>query len=183
MRYSIILPLAAALALTACGDSAEESGEGASPADVADEMADGPQPLPGQYTTSTEILEFNVPGMTEDMRAMMQSAMAEGASEGASYCLTAEDAATSRQDMIKSMTESDCTVQRFDVSGGNIDAALQCPTGTEGISGDVTMTGTMAEDGADMQMSFKTQVPELGEATIRMRMLSQRVGDCTTEAG
>jgi len=180
MRYSIVLPLAAVLALTACGDSADEV---TTAEDVADEMADGPQPLPGQYTTSTEILEFSVPGLTEEMQTMMQSAMAEGASEGASYCLTAEDAATSREDMIKSMTESDCTVQRFDVSGGNIDAALQCPTGTEGISGDVTMTGTMAEDGADMQMSFKTQVPELGEATIRMRMVSQRVGDCTAEAG
>ena len=179
MRYSIILPLAAVLVLSACGDSAEEAGEGASVADMADEMADGPQPLPGQYSTTTEILEFNVPGLSEDMQAMMRSAMAEGASQGASYCLTAEDAATSREEMIKSMTESDCTVQRFDMSGGNLDAALSCPTGTDGISGDVTMTGTMASDGADMEMTFNTQVPELGDATIRMRMISQRIGDCT----
>ena len=77
------------------------------------------------------------------------------------------------------MTESDCTVQRFDVSGSNIDAALSCPSGTDGISGDVTMTGTIGETGGNMEMSFKTQVPELGEATIRMRMISERVGDCT----
>src|SRR5690606_10671496 len=118
-RYSIVLPLAAVLALSACGDSADEAGEGATVAEVADEMADGPQPLPGQYTTTTEILEFNVPGLSADMQAMMRSAMAEGASQGESYCLSAEDAATSREDMIKSMTESDCTVQRFDMSGGN----------------------------------------------------------------
>jgi hypothetical protein len=177
MRIAIILPLAAALMLTACGDSAEE--EGTSVVDVADEMADGAQPLPGQYTTTTELLEFNVPGLSEDMRAMMEAAMAEGAAEGTTYCLTPEDAANSREEMIKNMTESDCTVQRFDVSGDTIDAALSCPSGTDGISGDVTMNGTMGETGGNMEMSFKSQVPELGEATIRMRIISERVGDCT----
>lgn len=177
MRIAIILPLAAALMLTACGDSAEE--EGTSVTDVVDQMAEGPQPLPGQYTTTTELLEFSVPGLSEDMRAMMEAAMAEGAAEGATYCLTPEDSANSREEMIKSMTESDCTVQRFDVSGNMIDAALSCPSGTDGISGDVTLNGTMGETGGNMEMSFKSQVPELGEATIRMRMISERVGDCT----
>ena len=180
MRFAMILPFAAVLMLTACGDSAEEEGaaEGTSVADVADQMAEGPQPLPGQYTTTTELLEFSVPGLSEDMRAMMQSAMAEGATEGATYCLTPEDSANSRQDMIKNMTESECTVQRFDVAGNTIDAALSCPSGTEGISGDVTMNGTISETGGTMEMRFKSQIPDLGEATIRMRMISERVGDC-----
>lgn len=176
MRFTTVLPIAAVLLLAACGDSAGD--EATTIEEAAEEMAEGPQPQPGQYNTTTEVLEFTVPGLSEDMQAMMQSAMAEGAAQGTSYCLSAADAATSREEMIRSMTESDCTVQRFDVSGGTIDAALSCPTGTEGVSGDVTMTGTMGETGADMEMTFKTQVPEMGEATIRMRMVSERVGEC-----
>ncbi|MFC3098729.1 DUF3617 domain-containing protein [Alteraurantiacibacter palmitatis] len=176
MRFISLLPVAAVLLLAACGDSAEDSPAGVEGA--AEAMADGPTPQPGQYSTTTEILELTIPGLAPEMRDMIRSAMAEGAREGSSYCLTAEDAANSREEMIRNMTESDCTVQRFDMAGGTIDASLSCPAGGEGLTGDVTLNGTMTETGADMTMSFKSQVPDLGEATIRMRMVSSRVGDC-----
>lgn len=179
MRIINLLPAAAALplvlVLAACGDSAEEVSD---TGEMAEALADGPTPQPGQYTTTTEVLEFNIPGLSPEMRDMMQSALAEGAQEGSSYCLTAADTANSREEMIRNMTESDCTVQRFDMAGGNIDAALSCPAGGEGLTGDVTLNGTMTDTGADMTMSFKTQVPDTGEATIRMRMVTNRVGDC-----
>lgn len=177
MRTTTILSLATVLLLAGCGDNAAD--EATTLAEAAEDMADGPQPQPGQYTTSTEILEFSVPGLSEDMQAMMRSAMAEGAQTGSSYCLTEADAATSREDMIRSMTESNCTVERFDMAGGDIDAALSCPAGEGGMTGDVTMTGTMSETGANMEVAFSSQVPEMGQANIRMRIVSERVGDCS----
>jgi hypothetical protein len=43
------------------------------------------------------------------------------------------------------------------------------------------VTGTMAEDGSDLEMSFTSAMPEVGEATFRMRVVSERIGDCAAE--
>ena len=181
MRSKPILPLVAVLApaflLAACG-----SGDEAPSGDAAEEMAaaaeEGPQPQPGQYRTTAELLEFNIPGAPPEAADMMRSAFSEGAAEATTYCLTPEDAATSREEMLKNMAESDCTVSRFDMSNGRFDAALSCPTG-QGVSGDVTMAGTMSETGSDIEMAFSTEVPGAGPATIRMHMVSERIGDCS----
>ena len=174
MRYGLVLPLVAVLALAGCGSSEENAAE-----EMAAAAEDGPTPQAGQYRTTAELLEFNLPGAPAEMADMMRSAFSQGAAEGNTYCLTPEEAAAnSREDMLKNIAESDCTVNRFDMSGGRFEAALSCPTG-EGVAGDVTMTGTMSETGSDIEMSFKTQVPEMGEATIRMHLVSERIGDCT----
>lgn len=174
MRYIAVLPLVAALALTACGSSEDEA---TTLADAAEELADSPQPLPGQYRTTTELLEFNVPGMPENARAMVQAQMAESDADVTTSCLTPEQAANSQEEMLKNMTQGSCTVSRFDVSGGTIDAAMSCPAG-DAMTGDVTVTGTMGENGSDMEMSFTTTMPEVGEATFRMHVVSERIGDC-----
>ncbi|MES2700855.1 MAG: DUF3617 domain-containing protein [Pseudomonadota bacterium] len=180
MRYRLILPLCAAFTVAACGSSTED--EAATPdadaaADMADAMADGPMPQPGKYRTTAELVAFDVPGAPPEMAEMMRGAFAEGAIEATESCLTPEQANTSREDMLKNMAESNCTVSRFDMTGGRFDAALSCPTG-QGMSGEVTMTGTMSETGTDVETSFKTQIPQAGEATIRMHMVSERIGEC-----
>ena len=177
MRYRLVLPLVAVLALGACGRSGEDAG-GEAAEEMAAAVEEGPTPQAGQYRTTAELLEFNLPGAPAEVTDMMRTAFAEGAAQGNEYCLTPEQAeANSREQVLKNLAESDCTVSRFDMSGGRFDAALSCPTG-EGASGDVTMAGTMNETGSDVEMTFKTQVPEMGEATIRMRLVSERVGEC-----
>lgn len=175
MRTVSVLPIVAALALAACGSGDDEA---TTLADAAEAVADAPQPLPGQYRTTTELQEFNVPGMPEDALAMVRAQMAESDADVTTSCLTPEQAANSQEEMLKNMTQGSCTVQRFDVSGGNIDAAMSCPAG-DGITGDVTVTGTMGETGSDMQMSFTSTMPGVGEATFRMHVVSERIGDCT----
>lgn len=181
MRKSIyVLPLIAAFALSACGSDADDelSGEGMSAGDLAGELASAETPLPGQYRTTQELLEFELPGLSGDMEGMVRSAFADGAAEETTYCLTAEDAANSREKMLSNMAENDCAVSRMDMSGGTIDAAMSCPAG-EGVTGDVTLTGTMDSDGADMVMNFSTEVPSMGAATLRMRVVSERIGECS----
>ncbi|GAA0274902.1 hypothetical protein GCM10009127_14340 [Alteraurantiacibacter aestuarii] len=177
MRKSLyVLPLAAALALTACGGDAD--GDDVTADEMASQLADAETPQPGQYRSTQELLELDVPGMPEEMAGMMRSAFAEGAAEETTYCLTAEDAASSREQMLANMAESDCNVERFDMSGGTIDAAMNCPTG-QGITGDVSLTGTMDGNGADMVMSFSADMPGMGPGTIRMRVVSERIGECS----
>jgi len=178
MRITKIIPLAAVLvpvlALTACGSDAD------TPEEVADEaaeaMAEGPMPQPGQYRTTATLLEFTMPGAPPEAADMLRGAFAEGAAEPTTYCLTPEQAQTSREDMLKNMAESNCTVSSFSMEGGRIDAALSCPAG-EGVSGDVTMHGTMSETGSDIEMTFTAPAP--ANATIKMHMVSERVGECS----
>ena len=176
MRFRIVLPLVAALGLAACGSS--DDGEPMSDDAVADAMADAEMPEPGMYSTKQELLEFDFPGMTDDMAAMMRSAFEQGAAEENTYCLTPEDAANAHEDMLKGMAEADCNITRMDMAGGTIDAAMSCPNG-EGVTGDVTMTGSMDSDGADIVMSFSTELPGLGQGSMRMRVQSERIGDCS----
>ncbi len=145
--------------------------------DVAAAVESMEMPAPGQYSSSAELLELSLPGASEEVLDFLSSAFAEGAGETSTYCVSAEDAANSREEMLQGMMESECTVTRFDVSGETIDGAMSCPAG-EGITGEATMTGTMGADGADMIITFNTEVPGMGEATIGMRVTSERVGDC-----
>lgn len=183
MRNWIALPLAAALTLAACGDNEAdeadaEAGEGMSGTDMATAMADAPMPRPGQYRSTQELLELDIPGAPEQVLNMMRGAFEEGAQAENTYCITEEEAANSRQEMLEGMAESDCTVERFDVSGGTIDGLMSCPTG-DGVTGDLAMTGTMSEEGADMVMTFDAEVPQMGKANIRMRVVSERIGECS----
>lgn len=177
MHITTVLPIAFALVLTACGSS-EEDADGTSLADATAEIAEGPMPLAGEYRDTTTLLEFTAPGLPADAQAMMQSQMLQTEADVSTRCLTPEQAAGSREDMLVGLTESDCTVQRFDVAGGDIDAALSCSPG-DGITGDVTMTGTMGEQGSDMVLGFTSTMPEVGQVTMRMRMVSERIGDCS----
>ncbi len=180
MKKYLVLPLAAAFALSACGSDTDEelAGDAMSADEVADAVAEAETPRAGQYRSSQELLEFAVPGLDADMEELIRSAFAEGAAEETTYCLTEEDAANNREEMLRGMAESDCEVTRFDMVGGTIDAAMSCPTG-EGMSGDVTLTGTMDSDGADMVMNFSADIPSMGPASIRMRVVSERIGDCS----
>ena len=181
MRKLILaLPVLAAFALAACGSDsdAEMAEDGISADGISAELAAAETPRPGQYRTTQELLEFTLPGLSGDMESMVRSAFAEGAADENTYCLTADEAENSRTEMLSNMAESDCSVSRFDMSGGAIDAAMTCPTG-DGISGDVTMTGTMSGDGADMVMNFGAEVPTMGTAAIRMRVVSERIGECS----
>ena len=181
MRYCHIVPLAAVLVLGACsgGDEAADAGGG-----EAEEMAaaaeDGPTPQAGQYRTTMELLEISVPNAPPEMAQALQQGFGEGAQEANTYCVTPEQAAqaTSREEVLKNLADSNCTVDEFNQAGGQINALLTC-SGDGMMNGQVTLTGTMTETSSNMEMSFKMQVPQAGEATMRMRMVSERIGDCS----
>ncbi|TIX50606.1 DUF3617 domain-containing protein [Alteraurantiacibacter aquimixticola] len=177
MRKTIALATLASLALAACGNDAGD-GEAMTADEMADAVEEGDMPQPGLYSSTQELIELSMPGVEDDMLNILRSAFEEGAQEESTYCLTPEEAANAREEMLKGMAESDCTITRMNMSGGNIDAAMSCPTG-QGVTGDVTLTGTMASDGADMEMAFVSELPGMGDARIRMRVKTERIGECS----
>ena len=175
MRFTPFLPLAASLLLAACGGGADEPGEGVSVEDALAEAQDNDMvPRPGQYRSTQELLELSVDGVPDSQLAMMRDAFAKGAAHESTQCVTPD---MTREQWISNLAESNCTITRFDTSGGELDVAMTC-TAEEGINGEMTMKGSSTEESSDMVMSFAQQTP-MGDARMRMRVKSERIGDCS----
>jgi len=169
--------LAATFVLAACGGSADTDGDGAiSGEEAVAEAAGAIRPEPGQYRTRTEVLEFNVPGVPDAVKREMQGSAA--AARTFTYCLTPEQAAANgSEQMTKNMVQGNCTFARFDVAGGTISAEMQC-AGANGASTHVTMDGQMTSTSSTMTMTNETDMQDMGKMQMKMRMTSERIGDC-----
>jgi hypothetical protein len=179
MRTIHTLPFAAAILLAACGGETDADGDGnLSDEEVAAEAAGIVQPQPGQYRASIELLEFEAPGMPPDAKEQMQQIFASGLTEGNSFCMTEEDVAEGGpEEMVKNLAESDCTMKSFNVSGNTIVADMQCP-GEGGGTSTVRMEGQMRADGSTMTMEMGQDIPGMGATNMKMRVTSERTGDC-----
>ena len=181
MRTTHTLPLAAAILLAACGSGdADADGDGdVSAAEVAAEAEGLVQPRPGQYRASLELLEFDAPGMPESAKEQMQQIFASGLAEGNTFCMTEADVAQGGpEEMVKNLAEGDCTMNSFNVSGGTVVADMQCPVEGGGTS-KVRMEGRMGAEGSTMTMDMSQDVPNVGATAMKMRVTSERIGDCS----
>lgn len=180
MRQFLALPLVAAILLSACGGSeetpADSNADGAiSAAEVAAEAGNAVKPQPGQYTSTVELLEFEVPGAPANMNEQLKAAFAGGASQGNSFCMTEADSDPKK--MLENMAESDCTFSQFDVTSGTIKAVMACQT-PQGPA-QVQMDGTMTSDSSTMTMAMTQAVAGAGEVRMKMRVASKRTGECS----
>ena len=182
MRLTHTLPLAAAILLAACGGGGDADADGDSAVsgeEVAAEAAQAIKPEPGQYKTSYELLEFDVPGMPDAVKQQMQAQMG-GAAEvarGITYCLTPEDIASQgSQQMVQNMAEGNCTFAKYDVSGGTVSADMQC-TGPDGTTNHVLMEGQMTSTGSTMTMTTEQAIAGR-QVHMKTRVTSERTGDC-----
>jgi hypothetical protein len=170
-------PVLLALALTACGGADEDlAGEALSADEVSgvDTAADFTIPRPGQYTTTQELIDVSMPSLPPETLALMRREFAAGASVPHSYCVNEQ---MTREEWLSQMAESNCTVSRSTPGAGGIDMVLSC-TGTEGMAGRIALKGTATAEGSDIEMTFTQPIPNVGDTTIKMRVKSQRTGDC-----
>jgi hypothetical protein len=180
MRLIHTLPLAAGLALAACGGSDTVDDPANNPEDVADAMASLPNPEPGEYQMTGELVEFEVPGMSAEETQMIEGMMSAVFSEPQTQCLTAEQAAEGYQRFISEMGQSDddCEMESFETSGNGFTARMACADDT-GNSGTMTYAGEVTGDSMDMTMTVDGSDPTMGDMHMVVRMNSQRVGECT----
>ena len=137
------------------------------------------RPRPGQYSASVELLEFDIPGMSESDKQQMQQIFSSGLAEGNTFCMTEADVAENgAEQMVRNLAESDCTMNSFDVSGNNVTADMQC-AGEGGATSTVKMAGTMTAENSTMTMDMSQDVPNVGATKMKMRVSSQRIGECS----
>lgn len=179
MRTILAVPVIAAMLLAGCGGNTDANNDGKISGEEAAAAAQGMvQPRPGQYRTTAELLDFDMPGMTDQQKEQMRSLMAGSMAEGSTICLTPEQAEQNgAKQMVQDMAKGDCTIKTFDVSGNNVVAEMEC-AGQGAPKGTVRMEGAMAAESSTMTMEFNQDVPGQGQAHIKMRMNSQRTGDC-----
>src|SRR5690606_41784198 len=92
MRLVHSLPLAAAIALAACGGDADTVADGNLTAEEIAAASEGMiQPFPGQYQASLELLDFEAPELPAGDMEQMQQMFDSGLGEGNSFFITEED--------------------------------------------------------------------------------------------
>jgi len=178
MRTIHTLPLAVAILLAACGGDADSDGDGEVGAEeAAAEAADLVQPRPGQYRVALELMEFDVPGMPESAKEQMQQIFSSGLAEGNTFCMTEADAADNgAEQMVRNLAESDCTMNTFNVSGSTVTAEMQCLE--NGAASTVKIDGQMSAEASTMTMEREGDVPNVGKTRMKMKVTSERIGDC-----
>lgn len=165
----------AVLSLSACG----KSDTGPKTMDQAkQEAAKLERPKPGLYGQSMIVTKFEIPGAPPEVAAAMKGAMTKAQEH--QFCLTQEMSEKGYRDMFDKVGgQGECKYDRFDVSGGKLDAVLKCANATEG-QGTITMSGTVSDEGSDVNLSMEQQGGKapMANTKIAMHVVSKRLGDC-----
>ncbi|MXO59420.1 DUF3617 family protein [Altererythrobacter salegens] len=179
MGRMLSMTTALVLGLAACSsgedaDEAVEVGPAAGQADAA------PAIQAGQYEARTTLLEFEVAGLPEEKVKTLRSAFADELEKPTAFCLTAEQAQKGREEILKKMAESDCTITTLDMTEAGMTGEMNCK-GQGGLSGTVKIAGTSAGGTSSMTLETIQSIPNLpGEgARMKWRTDARRVGECS----
>ena len=189
MRKAVIAASLAVL-LAACGgetegstDTAEGSSAGddaasggdLSMAEVAERAREGTvRPQPGQYRSQVELVDLDIPGAPPQAAEMMRGQM----SQTTEFCLTQEDVEEGFRQLASQPQGGDCSFNKFDVDGGEIDAAMSC-TNPGGGTVNISMQGTGRETSSEFTMRMSGDLGGTGEGSMTMKQTSERIGDCS----
>jgi hypothetical protein len=167
MRFVTVA--AVLVALAACSPKGGNE-EGAGPAAAAP-ASPGARMTPGQWSTKVSMLEMTMGGVKAPPRAMQATTVSE--------CVTSDelDDFVNRRSMDERATGADCRINDLKVANGRFEGRSECTDPAMGGTRTMVMTGTYGETRVDMEMAMTGQSPQ-GPVSMKMRVLSERVGDC-----
>ena len=141
------------------------------------------KPQPGEYRTSGELVEFELPGASAEEQEMMRGFMEMGASQSQTFCMTQEQADEGFQQFLTAMQENpdECTFSNFSVDGDKLDATMNCDDGS-GSTGTIQFAGTISETSQDMTVTMDmTNAGEGQSMRMVLRNQTERVGECSAD--
>lgn len=133
--------------------------------------AQGLKPEPGQYKAIITMTGIEIPGMGADM-----AGHGGGMTTTTEYCLTEEDVANGFEGMMTRGQDGECSYERFNLDGEQLDAVMVCktPQGNARMEMDGTATPTTADFRATMAMDFD----RMGKGKMSFTAKHERLGDC-----
>ncbi len=150
------------LALSACsgGDvttaDADTDNDGAVSVNEAAAVAEasGMKPQPGKYRVTSDL---------------------GGMKTNVEYCLTEEEANRGFEEMMQEGQEGDCSYEKFELAGNDLDAVLVCKT----EAGDMrmTMAGEVSPTASDLEIGMSGSMGGMN-VDMTMKAKQERIGDC-----
>lgn len=185
---AIMLAGSALFALGACGKSEDKAESGGGEAQSAQEIAAQVKKVslqPGEWETTSEIVDARMDNAPEGMPAGMMDSM-KGRKTTIRNCVTPEQAENPGADFLAAQKDGRCTYSGFEMAGGAIKGTVTC-TSQEGGS------ATMKMEGVYSPTSYTTTVDMvsagMGGAQARdmtMHMITKvsgkRIGECKAAA-
>ncbi len=174
-RIVSVLALAGAIAACSGPTDADADGDGVvSNEEMAEVSGEAIKPKPGQYRSTTKLINVEIPGAPPEAIEMMKGGMDNQTSES---CLTEEDAEKGFEEMAKGPQGDDCETTKFVMDGGKISAEMSCNAAGQGPM-KMTLDGTGTETSMDMTMSMEGNMAGMGDMKMTMNIASERIGDC-----
>ena len=184
MSRTTIGVAAVALALSACssGEKAAEGGKAAaSPEAAASQAAAHIKLQPGEYESSTKMLEFSMPGMPQGQMNAIRTSMSGNVAKPHRYCFTSAEAAKGPEQMVSSLRQGDCKMASFTSTAGSVSGKMECAF-KGGLTSTTSFAGTYTGDSSSMTMESDQQMRGMAGkgAHMKMRVDTHRVGDCSS---
>lgn len=185
---AIMLAGSALLALGACSKSEDKAGSGGGEAQSAQEIAAQVKKVslqPGEWETTSEIVDARMENAPEGMPAGMMDSM-KGRKTSVKSCITPEQAENPGADFLAAQKDGRCTYSGFEMAGGAIKGTVTC-AGQDGA------TATMKMEGIYTPTSYTTTVnmesagmggAQAKDMTMLMttRVSGKRIGECPAPA-
>jgi len=176
-----VLLIACALPLAACNKGPDVNVKNASVEEVAQKVraAAGNEALiqPGRWETKVTVMDMQIPGMPPQMADRMKQTMAKVQDATIHTCLTEADVKRPKEDFFAGKSKN-CRYDHFTMSGGKIDAAMQC-SGEAGGTMSMTVNGTYSSDSYEATMAMDMAGGREGGMKMKSHTESHRVGQCT----
>jgi hypothetical protein len=171
------LGIAGSLLLSACGDDSTPQvavSQEAQAVDIAAQAGgSGVKPQPGRWQVQLKTMDFEMPGVPDDMRKLMRKQMAKGTDTA--VCLTQEEADKAERRFFEPH-DRECTYENFSMANGQIAGKMTCGEGDAKQA--IEVRGSYSATSYDV--SLTSQGDMNGQPmNMNMEMTGIRVGECT----
>ncbi|MXO59419.1 DUF3617 family protein [Altererythrobacter salegens] len=138
-------------------------------------------PLPGLYRSTTTFEGYDLPNADGEDARIVRDRLAGLDPQVREFCLTPAEGGF--RDMLKSMQDGDCTIERFTTRRRALDAQMHCAMKAGGTS-TVKMTGTADPVSSQIRLDIDQLSDGIpgGQARLTIAIANERTGDCPQDA-
>jgi hypothetical protein len=177
VKYLLVLT---PLLLLACNKGPSVSAQNASVEEVAAKAKDALKIAPGLWSSNTEILSVQMPGLKDQrMAELITKSMKTNKGTDFSHCVTPAEAEKPSSEMFAGEANGQCKYDNFQMADGKIDATMTCTPG-DGSAMKMAMNGTYSSTAYDMTMDMITSNAKMpgGGMTMKAHSKGMRTGVC-----